>query len=107
MYSDQNPVKWRDQVILMDQRVESFLADVLALAGEHPDDIREGVRIALLDCQENFRAQEPNKRMREKAVQACQMLCRAGVADEMQRRRGTPIAEHLKLVLSIIDRYGH
>jgi hypothetical protein len=29
------------------------------------------------------------------------------VADEMQRRRGTPIAEHLKLVLSIIDRYGH
>jgi hypothetical protein len=28
----------------MDQRIESFLADVLALAGENPDAIREGVR---------------------------------------------------------------
>ena len=29
----------------MDQRIESFLADVLALAGENPDAIREGVRV--------------------------------------------------------------
>jgi hypothetical protein len=34
----------------MDQRIESFLADVLALAGENPDAIREGVRVALADC---------------------------------------------------------
>ena len=26
----------------MDQRIEAFLADVLALAGENPDAIREG-----------------------------------------------------------------
>jgi hypothetical protein len=31
-------------------------------------------------------------------------LCRARVAEELQRRRGTRIAEHLKLVLSSIDR---
>jgi hypothetical protein len=31
----------------MDQRIESFLADVLALAGEDPDAIREKVRVAL------------------------------------------------------------
>jgi hypothetical protein len=31
----------------MDQRIESFLADVLALAGEEPDAVREGVRVAL------------------------------------------------------------
>ena len=31
-------------------------------------------------------------------------LCRARVAKEMQRRKGTRIGEHLKLVLSIIDR---
>jgi len=31
----------------MDQRIESFLADVLALAGEEPDAIREGVNVAL------------------------------------------------------------
>jgi hypothetical protein len=28
----------------MDQRIESFLADVLALAGKEPDAIREEVR---------------------------------------------------------------
>ena len=46
----------------MDQRIESFLADVLALAGDAPDAIREGVRVALADCGAIFRAQEVNKR---------------------------------------------
>jgi hypothetical protein len=88
----------------MDQRIESFLADVLALAGETPESIREGVRVALADCEEVFRAQETNKRMKDKAAHACHALCRARVAEELQRRRGTRIAEHLKLVLSIVDR---
>ena len=35
---------------------------------------------------------------------ACRALCRARVAEELQRRRGTRIGEQLKLVLSIIDR---
>jgi hypothetical protein len=52
----------------MDQRIESFLADVLALAGEDPDAFRAGVRDALTDCEAIFRAQEPNKRMRDKAA---------------------------------------
>jgi ethanolamine utilization microcompartment shell protein EutL len=90
----------------MDQRIESFLADVLALAGEDPDAIREGVRVALADCEAIFRAQETNKRMRDKAAHACRALCRARVAEELQRRRGTPIAEHLKLILSVIDPRG-
>ena len=47
----------------MDQRIESFLTDVLALAGEDPEAIREGVRVALADCEEIFRAQEMQKRM--------------------------------------------
>ncbi len=90
----------------MDQRIESFLTDVLALAGEDPDALREGVRVALADCEAIFRAQEVNKRMKEKAAHACHALCRARVAEEMQRRRGTHIAEHLKLVLNVIDRQG-
>jgi hypothetical protein len=61
----------------MDQRIESFLADVLALAGENPDAIREGVRVALGDCEAIFRAQETHKRMKEKAAHACHALCRA------------------------------
>jgi hypothetical protein len=88
----------------MDQRIEAFLADVLALAGEEPDAVREGVRVALADCEEIFRAQETHKRMKDKAAHACRALCRARVVEELERRRRTPIAEHLKQVLTIIDR---
>jgi len=35
----------------MDERIELFLADVLALEGESPDAIREGVNVALADCE--------------------------------------------------------
>ena len=36
----------------VDERIESFLADVLALEGEDENAIREGVRIALADCEQ-------------------------------------------------------
>ena len=83
----------------MDQRIESFLGDVLALAGEEPDAVPEGVRVALAKCEAIFGLQEPKKRMRDQAARACRALCRARVAEELQRRRGTRI-----LALSIIDR---
>jgi hypothetical protein len=51
-----------------------------------------------------FRAQETHKRMKDNAAHPCHALCRARVADELQRRRGTHIGEPLKMVLSIIDR---
>jgi hypothetical protein len=82
------------------------LADVLALADEDPDAIREGVRVALADCEALFRVREPNKRMKDKAALACRALCRARVTKELQRCQGTQIAEHLKLVRSVIDRPG-
>jgi ethanolamine utilization microcompartment shell protein EutL len=90
----------------MDQRIESFLGDVLALAGEEPDAVREGVRVALAKCEAIFRLQETKNRMRDQAAHACRALCRARVAEELQRRRGTGIGEHLKLVLSIIRPAG-
>ena len=88
----------------MDERVEAFLADVLALEGEEASAIRETVRVALADCEQVFRAQEVNKRMKEKAAHACHALCRARVVEEMRLRKGTTTAEHLKLVLGVIDR---
>jgi hypothetical protein len=94
----------RDGQKLMDQRIESFLTDVLALAGEEPDAVSEGVRVARADCEAIFRAQETNKRMRDQAARICRALCRTRVVAEMYQRRGTRIAEHLRLVLSIIDR---
>ena len=61
----------------MDERVEAFLADILALEGEEANAIRQGVRGALADsCSE---AQEVNKRMKEMAAHACHALCRARV----------------------------
>ena len=41
--------------------------------------------------------------MKQKAGHACHSLCRSRVAEEIRRRTGTPTADHLKLVLSIID----
>ena len=86
----------------MDERVEAFLADILALEGEEANAIRQGVRGALADYEQLFRAQEVNKRMKEKAAHACHALCRARVAEEIRLRKGTRTAEHLKLVLSVI-----
>ena len=88
---------------MSDARIESLLADVLALEGESPEAIRDGVHIALTDCGEIYRAQEVNRRMKDKAVHACHALCRARIVEEMQRRKGTATAEHLKFVLNVID----
>jgi hypothetical protein len=77
---------------------------LLVLAGEEPDVVRDEVRVALGDYEAIFRAQETNKRMRDNAALVCRALCRARVAEELQRRRGTRIGEHLKMVLSIFDR---
>jgi hypothetical protein len=88
---------------MSDARIESFLADVLALEGESLEAIRDGVHIALTDCGEIYRAQEVNRRMKDKAVHACHALCRARIVEELQHRKGTATAEHLKFVLSVID----
>jgi hypothetical protein len=87
----------------MDERIVSSLADVLALEGEDENAIRKGVRVALTDCEQIFRAQEVHKRMKDKAAHACHALCRARVVEEIQRRKGTPTADHLKLVLNVIE----
>jgi hypothetical protein len=68
-------------------RHEAFLADVLALEGENENAIREGVRMALADYEQIFRAQEVTRRMKDKAAHACHALCRARVV-EIRRRKG-------------------
>jgi hypothetical protein len=88
----------------MDQRIESFLTDVLALAGKDLGAVREGVRIALADCEAIFRARQDDGRMTDQAARVCRALCRSRVAAELHQRKGTRLADHLKLVLSIIDR---
>jgi len=91
----------------MDARIETFLADVLALEGESPEAVRAGVHVALGDVEAIFRAQEDNRRMKDRAVHACHALCRARLTEEIRQRKGTSTADHLKMVLSIIDRPTH
>ena len=71
--------------------------------GEEANAMREGVRGALADYEQLFRAQEVNKRMKEKAAHACHALCRTRVLEEIRLRKGTPTEQHLKLVLGVID----
>jgi hypothetical protein len=61
------------------------------------------VHIALANCEQIFKAQEVNRRMKDKAAHASHALCRARVVEEMQHRKGTTNAGHLKFVLSVID----
>ena len=88
---------------MTDAPVEVFLIDILSLEGANPDAIRDGVHVALADCADIFKAQEVNRRMKDKAVRACHVLCRARLVEEIQRRKGTTTAEHLKYLLRVID----
>ena len=58
---------------------------------------------AFIDCGEIYKAQEVNRRMKDKAAHACHALCRARIVEEMQRRKETATAKHLKFVLNVID----
>jgi hypothetical protein len=71
--------------------------------GEDENAIRIGVRVDLTDYEQIFRAQEVNKRMKEKAAHACHALCRARVIEEIRRRKGTATVDHLNLVLNVIE----
>ena len=69
----------------MDQRIEAFPADVLALAGEDLDAIGEGVRVALA-VRGDLPAAGAEEAHEGQAAHACRALCRARVAEELQRR---------------------
>ena len=90
----------------MDDRIEAFLRDVLRAKGSPNFDVRAAVRIALTNCEQNFRKHEMDNFGKDEAAQLCRRLCRDRVAEEIRRRKGTSTAEHLKIVLSIIDSAG-
>src|ERR1700751_1052828 len=67
----------------MDERIEAFLKDVPALEGEISNLLRQGVRRYLAICEKQFHDAETNKRMKDRAAQACRTLCRMRVAEEI------------------------
>jgi len=92
----------------VDERVEAFLRDVLSLDGTQSE-VREGARINLAMYEKLFRDAETEGQSKDKAAQKGRELLRARVVAEMQMKEGLPIADHLRVVLSAIDRarQGH
>jgi hypothetical protein len=86
----------------MDDRIEAFMVNVLALKGEDASAIHEGVCGPPTSCAQLFAAAEVNRRMKDKAAHACRSLCHARLVEKMRLRQATPRAEQLKLVLSVI-----
>jgi hypothetical protein len=87
----------------MDERVEAFIREILLLQGKGADVIVEEVRRQLAYYKKDFRDDEKNKRMKNKAVEVCRTLSRARVVEEMRRRKGTSAVDHLQMVLTVID----
>jgi hypothetical protein len=87
----------------MDEQIEDFLRDILLLQGRSPDLVLDEVRRHLAIYEKRFRDREPNKRMKEKAVQVCHSFIRARVLDEARLRKGTSAVDHLQIVLPVID----
>jgi hypothetical protein len=90
----------------MEERIATFLKDALALKGEDLNVIRDGARRRLTLDEKQLREHETDKRMEDMAVHAFHSLCRARVAEEIKRGKGTSTAEHFKIVLGVIDGLG-
>ena len=88
----------------MDERIEAFLKDVMVFECEDLNVIGEGVRQRLAVYEKQFCAAETDKRMKDMAIRAFYVLARSRVVEEIKRCKGTSTAEHLKIVLSVIDR---
>jgi hypothetical protein len=87
----------------MDERIEAFLNDVLRLEGADANTVREGVRAFLAVYEDMVRDGEPERHKRDEAAKSWRKLCRERMAKEVMNRKSTPMAEHWKLVLSVID----
>ena len=76
----------------------------MAFEREDSNVIGEGVHQRLAVYEKQFCAAETDKRMKGMAFRAFYVLARTLVVEEIKRCKGTSTAEHLKIVLSVIDR---
>src|SRR5947209_19134638 len=88
----------------MDDRIEAFLLDVLEDEGESSKLVRENTRRYLATYEEMFRHEEVYDHKKDEAAQRCRDWCRQRVLDELDQREGTSTADHLRIVLSVIER---
>jgi hypothetical protein len=87
----------------MDERIEAFLLDVLEDEGKDPNVVRANTRCYLALYIEMFRARETEDYKKDAAAQRCRDWCRKRVLEEVDQREGTPTADHLRIVLNVIE----
>jgi hypothetical protein len=90
----------------MDERIDTFLTDILELEGVSAASIRDGVRTYLVVYENLVRDTEPDPKNRDAAARVWRKLCRQKVAEEITNHTGTPLGEFWKLVLSALDSTG-
>ena len=87
----------------MDERIEAFLLDVLQDEGESSRLVCENTRRYLPTYEEIFRHEEVYGHKKDEAAKRCRDWCRQRVLDELDQREGTSTADHLRMVLSVIE----
>ena len=90
----------------MDERIEVFMKDVLSLAGENSNAVREGVRRYMAEYEKQVRNAETDARRKVPAAERFRKLCRDRVLKEIQLRTAPSTVEHLQIVLDVITQPG-
>jgi hypothetical protein len=87
----------------MDERIEAFLLDVLNDEGKDSNVVSANTRCYLALYVETFRAREVQEYKKDAAAEQCRDWCRQRVLQELEQREGTPTADHLRIVLNVIE----
>jgi hypothetical protein len=91
----------------MDDGIEAFVKDVLALEGQNSNVVRESVRHHLAVCEAQFRDAEPDAHKKGAAAERFRRLSRDRVIEEIQQRSAISTIGHFQVVLSVIDSPAH
>jgi hypothetical protein len=87
----------------MDDRVEGFLKDVLALMGATPSRVSDRVSFHAAQCEQMFRDAETDPRKMDAVAAHCQTLCIERVRQEMERSHSDDRRDYLQLVLAVLE----
>jgi hypothetical protein len=99
------PEWWRpvQDFAMSDACIDAFLRNVLRDEGAIPDVVRANTWRRLAAVEQVFRDQEVIRHRKAYAAKRGRALCRARVAEELSRCKGTRTEAHLRIVLSAFD----
>ncbi len=87
----------------MDDRVEAFLKEVLALMGATPSRVSDRVSFHAAQCEQMFRDAEEDADNKNAVAAHCRMICIERVREEMERSKSDDRRGYLQLVLALLE----